>query len=272
MRRLGYLMLTGFAVAALSACTPAQPRDVEEKLDAVITRLDKLEKDLRSGRAAAARRQPPPRRAQPDPGKVYAVPVEGAPYKGPEHAKVTVVKAFEFACPFCDRVRPTLDQLRQEYGDDIKIVYKDYLVHPSTATDPALAACAAHKQGKYEEMTNLIWEKGFRAGRNLGRDNMEKLAGELGLDMARFKSDMDSDACKKDIQQDQAALARLGVSGTPAFFINGRFLSGAQPFPSFKRVVDEELKKASERIEKGTKLEEYYAKHVLEPGLKKLER
>src|SRR5690606_2182796 len=113
-------------------------------------RLESIETKLDSG--GAARGAAPPQQAQrprPEPTTVYSVPVEGSPYKGPEHAKVTIVKAFEFACPYCEKVRPTLNGLQEKYGKDIKIVYKHLIVHPQVATTPALAACAGHRQGKY---------------------------------------------------------------------------------------------------------------------------
>jgi protein-disulfide isomerase len=269
MKRIGYLLLGVFTVAAVSACEARQSSKVDEKLDAILTRLDKLEQNLQRGAGAA--RQRPQRPSEPDPSKVFAVPVAGAPAEGPANAKVTIVKAFEFACPYCQRVVGTLDQLRKDYGDDVRIVYENYIVHPDAATTPALAACAAHKQGKYEPMKKLIWEKGFNANRNLSRENMDALAAEAGLDVNRYKADIDGEECKKMVQQEHSTLANFGVRGTPAFFINGRYLSGAQPIQNFKRVIDEELKKANERIQQGTKPEDYYAKFVLEQGLKKFE-
>ncbi|GAB4530628.1 MAG: hypothetical protein Tsb0020_47110 [Haliangiales bacterium] len=271
MKSIGITLL-GVAVSlGLSACQPASSNDLGDELAKVSERLGEIEEAMKNRPAAAARPQRP-QRPRPDPKAVYSVPIEGAPYKGPEQAKVTIVKAFEYACPFCSRVLPTLEQIQKEYGDDVRIVYKNYLVHPAAATTPALAACAAHKQGKYNEMSKLIWEKGFNEGRNLSRENMDKLAGEVGLDMARYKADIDGDECKKRIQEDQAELARVGVSGTPAFYINGRFLSGAQPFPAFKVIIDEELKKAEDRLAKGDSLSDYYAKYVVEKGEKKFVR
>ena len=143
-------------------------------------------------------------------------------------------------------------------------------MHPQLATVPALAACAGDKQGKFHEMTKLIWEKGFNAGRNLSQENMDKLAAEAGLDMGKFKKDVEG-PCKDVVRQDQQELAQVGVGGTPAFFINGRFLSGARPIEQFKALIDEELKKANERIGKeGTTVENYYQKWVMEKGEKKL--
>lgn len=271
MNRIGYLFLGIFTMTAVTACETAQSGKVDAKLDDIVARLDKLEKDLQA-RPAAGRGMPQRQRMEPDPTKVYAVPIDGAPTKGPENAKVTLVEAFEFACPFCERVNGTIEQLQKDYPNDLKIVYKNFVVHPDVATIPAQAACAAHKQGKYSEMAHLIWEKGFKAGRNLGRDNMDKLAAEAGLDANRFKADIDSEECKKAVQQDQAQLAAVGVRGTPAFYINGRYLSGAQPIENFKRVIDEELKKANERVAQGTTVQDYYKKFVLEQGLKKFEQ
>lgn len=144
------------------------------------------------------------------------------------------------------------------------------MVHPQQATTPALAACAANKQGKFKEVYELIWDKAF-ATRDFSKDNMEKIAKEAGLDLKKFQADMEGE-CQKIVRQDQQEMAAIGATGTPAFFINGRFLSGAQPIDRFKAIVDEELKKANERISKesDTTVANYYEKYVLEQGKKKL--
>jgi len=267
-----------FALAALAAlgltltgCQKAPNDGAVEELKKMNAKLDELIAATKARPAGGpAGRAPAQRPNRPDPSAVYSVPIAGAPYVGPEDAKITVVKAFEFACPFCDRVRPTIDQLLEDYKGDVKVVYKHYIVHPQTATIPAYAACAAQQQGKYKDMYNQIWEKGFKAGRNLSKENMEKIAGELGLNMNKFKADMDSDNCKKQVQQDQAQLAKVGTRGTPAFYINGRFISGAQPVARFKAIIDEELKKVDAEVKKGTKLNSYYAEKVLKAGKKSL--
>ncbi len=157
--------------------------------------------------------------------------------------------------------------MQKDYGDDVRIVFKHYLVHPQAGTTPSLAACAANRQGKFKSMYDLIWEKGFKANRNLGQENMEKLAQEVGLDMSKFKADMDG-PCKQLVAQDQAEVGKVGTTGTPAFYINGRFLSGAQPIESFKAIIDEELKKANERIAKGeATAASYYDEFVMKKGL-----
>ena len=158
-----------------------------------------------------------------------------------------------------------MKQLLDDYKGDLKIVMKHLIVHPPVATIPAEAACAAHKQGKFWEMEDLIWVKGFRANRNLARDNMDKLAAEAGLNMGQFNKDMDGE-CKQLVAKDQQDLRKVGGGGTPGFWINGRFLSGARPIEHFKALIDEELKKANERIGKGTRVEDYYNEWVLKKG------
>jgi protein-disulfide isomerase len=243
------------------------------------------------GRGAA---QPRPPRPTADPAKTYSVPVEGAPFEGPADALVTVVKAYEYACPFCEKVRPTLAELKKKYGKDLRVVYKQFVVHPQVATSPALAVCAAHRQGKFLQMDEAVWEKVFKA-RKFDKDkcwtgadgaakgaaeagaaapggceNLEAIAKEVGLDVGKFKADM-AGACMAQIQKEQKEMQVVGVGATPGFFINGRFLSGAQPLESFQALIDDELKKAKERVAGGTPQGSYYKTWIVEKGEKQAE-
>lgn len=192
--------------------------------------------------ADAAKAQPTPAVAAPrrgiDPRKEYVVKVDGSPSRGPESAKVTVVEFSDFRCPFCARVNPTLLRLRQEYGDDLRIVFKHLplSIHPKAPAAHA-ASVAAHRQGQFWEMH----DKMFEGQRLQSEAQYVAWAGELGLDLDRFKADMKSSAVKAVVDADLKEAESLGVTGTPAFFINGRYLSGAQPYPNFKRLVDEIL-------------------------------
>lgn len=141
------------------------------------------------------------------------------------------------------------------------------MVHPQRATIPALASCAGHRQGKFKEM----YKKIFDAYGQYTQPKMEEHATAVGLDMDQFKRDMNG-VCKKTVAQDRAGLARVGAGGTPAFFINGRFLGGNRPFPHFQKLIDEELKKAEARVAQGTKVEDYYNEYVIKKGLKALKR
>jgi protein-disulfide isomerase len=138
-------------------------------------------------------------------------------------------------------------------------------VHPQVAVLPGLAACAADKQGKFMAMHGLLFEKGF-AEQALGEDKINALAKEAGLDMARFQKDLEGDECITLLKDSHATLGKLGVTGTPTFFINGRHLVGAQPITEFKKLIDEELAKANAAIARGTRVEDYYRKAVLEAG------
>lgn len=162
-----------------------------------------------------------------------------------------------------------MEQLLKDYKGDLKIVYKNFIVHPSTATEPALAACAAGMQGKFSKMQTLIWDKAF-SKRDFSRQNMERLAKQAKLRMNAFRADRDG-ACVARVKLDQAQASAVGVTGTPAFFINGRFLSGARPIDQFKTLIDEELAKANARIRRGeANVKNYYDRFVLDRGLKKL--
>lgn len=241
--------------------TTARLAALEERVGNIDERLQKIE-NLLQGMMDANR--------EPDPSAVYSVPVEGFPAVGPEHAQITIVKAYEFACGYCYKVRDTLDQLMAAYPGKIKLVYQPFIVHADVAVSPAMSVCAADMQGKFMEMNNAVWEKGF-VERDLGEEKMASLAGELGLDMTRFQADVRSPACLERLQKSVENLSSLGVSGTPTFFINGRMLVGAQPLGAFKALVDEEMSKVESAVASGTRLEDYYNKVVIEGGQKSLQ-
>jgi protein-disulfide isomerase len=177
----------------------------------------------------------------------------------------------------------------KKYGDDLRVVTKHLVVHPRNAMAGALANCAAGKQGKHKDMDRLIWDKGFLV-RQLDNSDVPAAEGgqpqkcwdtaegckfvvsyaqELQLDINKFKADMK--ACMPIVQKDMKDLQALLVGATPSFFINGRFISGAVPIENFITVIDEELKKANERIAQGTPAASYYQTWVVEKGLKTVE-
>jgi protein-disulfide isomerase len=283
MSKLVLLTLALSSIVALGACQP-DTKNLERKVDAIDQKLDKL---LKGGGVGAAAQQRPSR-PEPDRSKTYAVPVEGDPVDGPADAKVTLVKAYDYACPYCEKVRDTMDDLRKKYKDDLRVVFKQFVVHPQVATAGALAVCAANKQGKFMEMDRLLWDKGFK-GRQFDKDAPAEQGGqsqkcweakdgcpivggfakELGLNEDKFKADMKE--CQQLIQKDMRDLQQLGVGATPSFFVNGRFLSGAMPMDNFVALIDEEMKKADERVSAGTPKADYYKQWVLDKGLKTLE-
>jgi protein-disulfide isomerase len=184
----------------------------------------------------------PARAGRPDPDKRYDIAIAGAPTKGPDSAKVKIVEWSDFQCPFCARVTPTLVKIQLEYGDDVQIAFKHLPLSMHAKAPAAHAASeAAHQQGKFWGMHDKI----FAAQREMSEAKYIEYANELGLDIDQYNKDVKSPKVKSRIEGDVAAASKLGVTGTPSLFINGRFLSGAQPFESFKRIIDEELKKAS---------------------------
>jgi protein-disulfide isomerase len=226
----------------------------------------------------------PRRPGQPDPAKTYAVRASG-PARGPADAKVTIVQFFDYATPYAERARATLDDLLNKYGKDLRVVYRTRLVHPQTAMASALGMCAAAKQNRFGAMDDALWEK-FKA-RALDKTEVDlgngpqkcwdtptgctyvlEAAHDARLAIDPFKSDMRS--CVATVQDDDAEGQRFGVNGTPTFFVNGRYLQGAQPIESFSQLIDEELAKASDRIKKGTPKGRYYQTWVVDRGEKSL--
>jgi protein-disulfide isomerase len=280
------LVLLGIVVMA--ACQ-SDNRGIEKKLDELTKKVDELKTQVARG-GAGAQAPRPPARPEPDRAKTYAVPVDGDPSVGPADAKVTVVKAYDYACPFCERVRPAMEELHKKYGNDLRVVYKQFVVHPQIATAGALAACAADKQGKFVQLDALLWDKGYK-NRQFDKDAGAEAGGqaqrcwessegcpivvgyaqELGLNIDKFKADMKGE-CQQLVQKDMRELTALGVGSTPTFFINGRYMVGAAPTEAFATLIDEELKKANDRIAAGTPAASYYQQAVLDKGLKTLER
>ena len=221
------------------------------KPDAVYAAL--VKKNFKAPSARPTDRQP----SAPDAKTVYKIPVGTSYAKGAKEPLVTIIEFSEFQCPFCSRVLPTTKQIVDEYGDKVRIVFKHApLPFHKDAPYASQAALAAGEQGKFWEMHDKL----FANQRALSPEAIEGYDKELGLDVAKFKADADSEKIKKVIQEDQALAAQFGARGTPNFFINGRQLVGAQPFAAFKGVMDEEIKKAEDLIKGGTDRASVYEK------------
>jgi len=163
--------------------------------------------------------------------------------KGDENAPVTIIEFSEYECPFCVRFyEQTLPSIDEEYikTGKVKLIFRDYpLSFHKNAQKAAEAAECAGEQGKYYEMHNKLFEDGVKGG----VDSFKQFAKDLGLDTTKFDECLDSGAMESEVQKDFNEGASYGVSGTPAFFINGVFVSGAQPFENFKAIIDAELEK-----------------------------
>jgi protein-disulfide isomerase len=176
---------------------------------------------------------------QPPPVFRYEVATDGAPVRGVAEAPVTLVEFSDFHCPFCKRVQPILEQLLVKYPKRVKLVFQDFpldKLHPQ-ARGAAEAARCAHEQGKFWEYHDLLFANAPKASSG----DLETYAEQAGLEVKTFQSCLSDGGQQTAVQQDVREGARLGITGTPMFFINGRPLSGALPLERFIQVIEEEL-------------------------------
>ena len=230
-------LILGAAVVAGRLLIKTSLDQAASELAGLRTGLGQLAEVARAAPAAKPSAAPTGR---PDPKRNYPVNIKGSPFKGSSSAKLAIVEFSDLQCPFCRRVDATLKQVQKEYGDQVRIVFKHLplRIHPK-AVAAHWAAEAAHRQGKFWEMHDTILEN----QREMEPEKFLEYAEQIGLDMEKFKADLASKQVKQRVGEDMEEAKRLGVTGTPGFFVNGRFLSGAQPFESFKRLIDEELGK-----------------------------
>ena len=167
-----------------------------------------------------------------------AVSAGKSPAKGGASAQVEVIEFADFQCPYCLAAAPTVKKVMEAYGDRIRLVYRNYPLpnHPQ-AQPAAEAAQCANEQGQFWPYHDRL----FAEAGKLSDADLKKAAVDLGLNAERFNACVDEHRYKAVVEADQQAGIEAGVNGTPAFFVNGRLLSGAQPFEAFKRIIDEEL-------------------------------
>jgi len=166
-----------------------------------------------------------------------AVEAKG-PSRGPANAPVTIVEFSDFECPYCSRAEETISEVVRVYGDKVRVVYRDLpLPNHQNAAKAAEAAHCAGEQGKYWEMHARL----FANQRALDVAALKGYAKDLKLDQAKFDKCLDSGATASLVEEGKKAGNELGISGTPAFFVNGIMINGAQPFDAFKEIIDAEL-------------------------------
>ena len=161
-----------------------------------------------------------------------------SPSKGPSNAPVELIEFSDFQCPYCLRAHPTVAQVLNTYGDRVHFVYRHYPLpgHPNARPAAEASACAAEQDKFWPYHDRLFAEPGKLTDADLKKD-----AADLGLDSAKFNACIDTRKYKSTVDADVQAGEQAGVDGTPAFFVNGRMISGAQPFEQFKKLIDEEL-------------------------------
>jgi len=216
--------------------------DVEEQLRSALldkniaTRRHEFANTLRAKARVTIYLEPPsPFRA--------VLGVEG-PSEGAAGASVTIIEFEDFQCPFCKKAQATVEQVLLRYRDKVRLVHRDFPLAPLHPTAPKAheAARCAEDQGKFWQYRDLLYKNA-----PTGPEQWAAYASQLGLNSSDFKKCMDSEKFKAAVQKDEDEGNRLGIQGTPEFFINGRPLAGAQPESEFSRVIEEELNKLSHR-------------------------
>ncbi len=179
---------------------------------------------------------------KPPPVMRVDVSPDGAPIRGVPEGSVTLVEFSDFHCPFCKRVQPTLEKVLDRYPDKVKLVFRDFpldQLHPKARQAASAARCAGD-QNKFWEYHDLLFANAPKASTK----DLTAYAKQVGLNEEKFQSCLSDGVHKAAVQRDVEAGARLGITGTPMFFINGRPLSGALPFERFVQVIEEELARA----------------------------
>jgi len=161
-----------------------------------------------------------------------------APSKGPKNAPVTVLIWSDFECVFCSIVNPTLKELEERYPSQVRFVFRHLQLNRNSKA--AEASMAAHAQGKFWEMHDLLLEN----QKALELDSLLTYAQRLNLDLKKFKHALDNNTYADYVKNDSATAKEFSIRGAPAFIINGKEVLGAQPIEVFSKAIDDALRKA----------------------------
>jgi protein-disulfide isomerase len=165
------------------------------------------------------------------------------PQRGPDTAPVTIVEFSDFQCPFCGRLEPVLAQIEKAYPTQVRLIYRNMpltSLHPDADNAAAAAVCAL-QQSKFWEMHDVL----FAEQDSLSLAALKEKAKRIGLDPTRFDQCMSGGQAHDALRADAAASEQLGLSATPATFVNGRFVNGAISFDELSAIIEDELHRAA---------------------------
>lgn len=239
MRKSYSLLTTLIAAAGLIACDQLPTGQAQGGLHAVAPE-EEIPADCAKGAPPAAAHAAPAAPRAVAPAKPARVDIElgSSALKGDTAAPVTIVVFSDFECPFCKRGAARIDELTAKYGRNVRIAFKNYpLPFHDDAPRAAAAGVAAQNQGRFWELHDRL----FTPGAALDEEGLLAHARALGLDVERFQRDLDDPATKARVEADIAEAQRVGVQGTPTFFVNGERVVGAQPLAAFVPLIDQAL-------------------------------
>jgi len=196
------------------------------------------------------------------------IPIGDSPVKGPEGAPVTIVEFSDFECPFCKKGYNRLKKVQKNYGDKVRLVFKQFpLAMHKKAKPAARAALAAREQGDkyFWKLHDKLFEKQSQWKNKDVSQVVAKWGKKMdGFDVDKFKKDLKNNADKynETINSEQSLGKKLGVQGTPHFFINGKGFSGAQPYSKFKNIIEQELEHTQKLLKGGVAKKNLYKKAV----------
>jgi protein-disulfide isomerase len=177
------------------------------------------------------------------PGQRYDVSADDDPFLGDANAPITIIEFSDFHCPYCSRFEhETLQPIMNDFAGKVRLVYRDYPILGANSVLAALAAECMKDQGKFWDFHNMA----FDHQDNLTRDAFISYAKDFGIDVDTFTTCLDQQKHMDEISKDARDAQALGVTGTPAFFVNGTFISGAQPYAVFATAINDELGRLEE--------------------------
>ncbi len=213
--------------------SPTALKELQEGQKKILERMDKLEKLVIASAKKNPRKGPPI-----DYNKVHNINLTNSPFRGPKDARVALVEYSDLQCPYSKRAQSLINELLKAFPNDLKHVFKNFPLRFHKQALPAAKACmAANNQGKFWEMEDLA----FKNTKKLEEDDLKSYAKKIGLDLAQFEKDFQSEQIDKLIKADIAEAKKIMVRGTPTLFINGKRVQ-ARTLEAMKKSIEDALK------------------------------